>query len=258
MAEKITLLGTGTSCGIPTPGCHCPVCTSTDPRDKRLRCSALVQTQTTNILIDCGPDFREQMLRLDWDKPFDGVLITHEHYDHVGGIDDLRPYTYSRDVTPMYADPFCARHLRERLPYCLVRNTYPGVPKITLTDINPREKLQIGDVTVTPVRVYHDKLRILGYRLNDIGYITDMTSMDEIDLRELDGIKLLIINALRHYPHHSHQTVEQACQVARRFNCETYLIHMSHQMGRHADEEPKLPEHIHLGYDGLEITVHNS
>lgn len=259
---KMTFLGTGTSCGIPQPGCHCPVCSSPDPHDKRLRCSALFESGDTHILIDCGPDFREQMLRIGWDKPFDAVFITHEHYDHVGGIDDLRPFTYHRPETHMYADPFCAQHLRERLPYCLVSHTYPGIPRLELHDIKPHDVIMVGDIKVTALKVMHGKLPIMGYRVGDIGYITDMTDIEEESVKLLEGIKLLVVNGLRHYEHRTHQTIEQACDFSRRIaalngrdTIPTYLIHMSHHMGCHADEEAMLPKDIHLAYDGLGLTI---
>ena len=145
---KITFLGTGTSCGIPQMGCHCAVCTSTDPRDKRLRCSSLVQDGQTNLLVDCSPDFREQMLRIDFCEKLDAVLITHEHYDHVGGIDDLRPYSYIHDL-PIYADAYSCKHLRERLPYCFVETKYPGVPLIQLCEMKEGDRIMFGDIPVT-------------------------------------------------------------------------------------------------------------
>ena len=154
---KITILGTGTSIGVPQIGCKCEVCTSKDPRDQRLRTSALFEENGTYILLDCSPDFRQQMLRIGMDKPLDAVLITHEHYDHVGGIDDLRPFTFERSL-PLYADEYTCLHLKERLPYCLVRHTYPGIPKLTLHEIKEGDRLQFGTLKVTALRALHGNL----------------------------------------------------------------------------------------------------
>ena len=249
---KITFLGTGTSCGIPQMGCHCAVCTSTDPRDKRLRCSSLVQDEQTNLLVDCSPDFREQMLRIDFCEKLDAVLITHEHYDHVGGIDDLRPYSYIHDL-PIYADAYSCKHLRERLPYCFVETKYPGVPLIQLCEMKEGDRIMFGDIPVTALQVIHGKLPILGFRIGDLGYITDMTGITARSINLLKGIKLLVVNGLRHEPHATHQTIEDAIGFSKSLapDIPTYIIHMSHHLGLHAIEDALLPENIHLAYDGL-------
>ena len=253
---KLTFLGTGTSVGVPQIGCHCRVCTSSDPRDRRLRCSALVEEGDTRVLIDCSPDFREQMLCLRFEKPLDGVLITHEHYDHVGGIDDLRPFSYLHNL-PLYADDYAITHLRQRLPYCLVINRYPGVPQLTAEVVEPRQPFRVGGLEVMPLRVIHGKLPILGFRIGPLGYITDMTTMPDEDFELLKGIKLLVVNALRHEPHPTHQTIEQAIAFSHRLDADlpTYLIHMSHHLGLHAEEDAALPANIHLAYDGLELSI---
>ena len=252
---KITFLGTGTSIGVPQIGCHCEVCTSCDPRDRRLRASALFKEGDTRILVDCGPDFRQQMLALGDYRPLDAVLITHEHYDHVGGIDDLRPYSYGRNL-PLYADSFCAEHLRQRLPYCLVDNTYPGIPQLQLHEVAEGDRLQIGCLAVQVLRVEHGKLPILGYRIGDVAYLTDMTGLYPTSLPLLSGIRLLIIGALRHTHHNTHQTVAEAIAFSRSLgNIPTYFIHMSHQVGLHAEQEKLLPKGFHYAYDGLEVTV---
>lgn len=249
---RLRFLGTGTSTGVPQMGCDCEVCTSTDARDRRLRCSALVQTERTHILLDCGPDFRQQMLQTKF-APLDAVLITHEHYDHVGGLDDLRPYSVFGDVD-VYADALTARHLEERLPYCFVENKYPGVPQLRLHRLAPHETLQVGDVTVTAIQVLHGKLPILGFRLNHLAYITDMKTLPESELDYLKDIDVLVVNALRHTEHNTHQTVEDACRLAQRVRAgRTYLIHMGHSIGLHDREDALLPAGIHLAYDGLEI-----
>ena len=241
--------------GVPTIGCQCCVCTSTDPKDKRLRTSALVETEQTRILLDIGPDFRQQMLPLEFRK-IDAVLLTHIHYDHVGGIDDLRPFSYLHNL-PLYADEYAITHLRQRLPYCLVVNRYPGVPQLTTEVVEPRKAFRVGGLEVMPLRVMHGKLPILGFRIGPLGYITDMTTMDEEDFRLLKGIRLLVVNALRHEPHPTHQTVEQAIAFSRQLGEQlpTYLIHMSHHLGVHAEEDAKLPPNIHLAYDGLVLNV---
>lgn len=253
---KVTLLGTGTSFGVPQIGCTCEVCQSTDPRDKRLRCSALVEEKDTRILIDCTPDFRQQMLRLRISNRLDAVLVTHEHYDHVGGIDDLRPFTYHADL-PIYADNYAITHLRQRLPYCLVENHYPGVPQLTTQVVKPGQQWTVGCLTVTAIGVVHGKLPILGYRIGEFAYITDMSKLPQESFGLLQGIRALVVNGLRHTPHATHQTIEEAIALSRQLHpaLPTYLIHMSHHIRRHAEEEALLPDSIYLGYDGQEINI---
>lgn len=251
---KITLLGTGTSHGIPVMGCHCKTCTSKDPHDKRLRVTALVETESTCVLIDCGPDFRQQMLGIDMCRNIDACLITHEHYDHVGGLDDLRPFSYRQNIT-LYADDYAATHLEQRLPYCLVKNIYPGVPQLVLKRVTPHEQFSIGDINVTAIRVMHGNLPILGYRLGDIAFITDMKTIPDEELTYLQGIKILIVNGLRYREHPTHQTIPDAIAFSQKLGTpETYIIHLCDEAGLHAEVDAKLPEHIHLGYDGLQIS----
>jgi phosphoribosyl 1,2-cyclic phosphate phosphodiesterase len=183
------------------------------------------------------------------------VLITHEHYDHVGGIDDLRPFTFERDL-PLYADDYACRHLRQRLPYCLVNHSYPGIPRLDLQELKEGDRLQFGTVAVTALRVMHGELPIIGYRIGDVAYLTDMTELFDSSLPLIKDIKLLIIGALRHTPHKTHQTVEHAIAFSRSLgNIPTYLIHMSHQAGLHAIEEKRLPLGFHYAYDGLVLEI---
>lgn len=250
---KITFLGTGTSIGVPQIGCRCEVCTSSDPRDNRMRASALFEEADTRILLDCGPDFRQQMLRIGMSAPLDAVLITHEHYDHVGGLDDLRPYSIFGDVN-VYAEKFCADHLMERIPYCFTPKDkrYPGVPTLNLMEMEPHVPVKVGDdVEVLPIRVMHAKLPIVGFRIENFAYITDMKTIPDSELPMLEGVEYLIVNGLRHKEHPSHQTIEEAIAFARQLGVkEAWLIHMSHHIRRHQQEEASLPAGIHLAYDG--------
>lgn len=257
---KITVLGSGTSTGVPEIGCTCPTCTSVDHRDKRLRCSGLVEVDGVRILIDCGPDFREQMNRLNDFKPIDAVLITHEHYDHVGGLDDLRPFCRFRDV-PVYAEAYMAQRLRERIPYCFAEQLYPGVPRILLEEVKPDTPFYVSNaegkkVEILPIRVMHGKLPILGYRIRKMAWLTDMLTMPEEEYRHLQGLDVLMMNALRPQSHGTHQSISEALEnVARLTPQETYFVHMSHHVGLHEEAEKKLPPHVHFAYDGLEIIL---
>ena len=251
---RLTFLGTGTSCGVPTIGCDCRVCRSENPKDKRLRCSALVETEQTRLLIDCGPDFRQQIM----DQPFrkiDGILITHAHYDHMGGMDDIRPYCQFGEIN-VYADPVARKGLLEMLPYCFVENRYPGVPAIGLHEIHKHEPFTIGDIEIMPIEVMHGKLPILGYRMGPLTYITDMKTIDDGELQYIKGTEVLVVNALRQQPHHSHQTVEDAVGFARRVGAKrTLLIHSSHHIGLHDEVNAMLPPDIQLAYDGQVVEV---
>ena len=251
---RLTFLGTGTSKGVPEIGCTCPTCLSTDRRDKRLRVSALIETSDARILIDCGPDFRTQMLGIPFDR-LDGVLLTHEHYDHTGGIDDLRPFALFGDID-VYADDLTHRHLRERLPYFFRDVLYPGVPRLQFHTVQPYIPFTIKDVEATPLQVMHGKLPILGFRIGNLGFATDMTEVPEETITQLMDIDTLVIGALRQRPHATHQTIDEAIEVARRVRArEVYLIHMNHEAGLHAETEATLPEHVHLSYDGLTIEI---
>ena len=251
---KLTFLGTGTSCGVPTIGCHCYTCSSKDPHDKRLRCSVLIETETTRLLIDCGPDFRQQIM----DQPFrkiDGILITHAHYDHMGGMDDIRPYCQFGEIN-VYADPLARQGMLEMLPYCFAEHRYPGVPAIQLHEIHKHEAFRIGDLDVMPFEVMHHDLPIMGYRIGSLAYITDMKTIDAAEIPYIEGCSTLVVNALREKPHHSHQTLTEAVRFAQRINArQTWLIHSSHDIGRHAEVNASLPQNIQLAYDGQVVKV---
>ena len=251
---KLTFLGTGTSCGVPTIGCQCYTCRSNDPHDKRLRCSALIETETTRILIDCGPDFRQQILSHPFRK-IDGILITHAHYDHMGGMDDIRPYCQFGEIN-VYADPIACQGLLQMLPYCFAEHRYPGVPAIQLHEIHKHEPLMIGDLEIVPIEVKHHDLPILGYRIGKLAYITDMKTIGEEELNYLQGLDTLVVNALREKPHHSHQTLNEAVDFARIIGArQTWLIHSSHDIGRHAEVNQMLPSDIQMAYDGQVIEI---
>ena len=257
---ELTFLGTGTSTGVPQLRCGCEVCPSTDPRDRRLRTSALVETGGKRILIDCGPDFREQMLRhgvRSVDDRLDALLLTHQHYDHVGGIDDLRPYCYGIEPGfPIYCQGDVVRDLRARLPYCFSEHPYPGVPRIDLHEIKAGIPFQAAGVEVLPVGVNHYLLDILGFRIGALGYVTDAKKIPDATVEALKGVDTLVINALRHTEHLSHLSLEEALEMVRRIGPRVaYLTHISHQLGLHAEVEPALPEGVRLAYDGLKIKI---
>lgn len=249
----VKFLGTGTSTGVPEIGCKCSVCTSTDKRDVRLRASAMVYVDGKSILIDCGPDFRYQMLNTDF-RPIDGVLLTHEHYDHVGGIDDLRPFCRFNSID-LYAESNVATVLKQRIPYCFTDHKYPGVPEISMNSIG-LSPFSIKGVEVIPIRLMHGKLPIQGYRIRNFAYLTDMRTIPAEEYSKLENLDVLVINALRIEEHLSHQNLEQALVQAKRIGAKkTYLIHMSHHFGLHADMEKVLPSTINIAYDGLVLDI---
>jgi phosphoribosyl 1,2-cyclic phosphate phosphodiesterase len=222
--------------------------------DKRLRCSALIETESTRILIDCGPDFRQQIMSQPFRK-IDGILITHAHYDHMGGMDDIRPYCQFGEIN-VYADPIARQGMLQMLPYCFAEHRYPGVPAIQLHEIHKHEAFRIGDLDIVPFEVMHHDLPILGYRIGPLAYITDMKTIDEREIPFILGCNTLVVNALRQKPHHSHQTLDDAVAFARRIGArQTWLIHSSHDIGRHAEVNASLPSDIQMAYDGQVIEI---
>ncbi|MDD2799100.1 MAG: MBL fold metallo-hydrolase [Bacteroidales bacterium] len=247
---KIDFLGTGTSTGVPELGCKCEVCLSTNPLDQRLRTSVLIHHKNKHILIDCGPDFRQQMMRSK-NENIDAVLITHEHYDHVGGLDDLRPFSRQKTL-PIFLEPSVAQKLRERMPYCLRAKAYPGVPNIELNELDIHRSFDFEGVEIIPIRVNHGRLPILGYRIGNMAFLTDLTDIPAQEYEKLRNLDILIIAALRKHQHVAHQTFEEAiskidCIQSKR----SYLIHASHHLGLYDELVNELPENVFLSYDGL-------
>lgn len=246
--STIIFLGTGTSTGVPQLGCGCKTCTSTDQKDKRLRCSALIEVNDKRILIDAGPDLRQQLIT---NKIFhiDGILLTHEHYDHVGGLDDVRPL----GEVKVFAERKVLDAIQRNMPYCFGKYKYPGVPSLDLYEIDENE-FEIKGLRIQPIRVLHGRLPILGYRIGDIAYLTDVKSIPETEFEKLKGLKLLVINALRLEEHISHISLNEAIAMSQKINAEiTYLTHASHQLGLHSKIESQLPQNIHFAYDNLSI-----
>ena len=240
---------------MPELGCKCEVCTSADPRDARLRCSALLTVGDTNILIDCGPDFRAQMLRADVAR-LDALVLTHKHYDHTAGIDDLRPYS-SFKTFPIYANDDTASQVRSMFPYCFSNVKYPGVANVELHSIEDMKPFSVGGIDIVPIRVFHGNLPIVGYRFGKLAYITDMSRIEPAELEKLKGVEVLVVNALRFAkPHPTHQTVLEALRIVDYLSPrETYFTHMMHHIGLHAKIEKCLPKSVHFAYDGLEVEV---
>ena len=252
---KITFLGTGTSTGIPMIGCSCAVCTSTNPKDKRLRTSILVESSTTTIVVDTTPDFRYQMLRIN-NKKLDAVLFTHPHKDHIAGLDDVRAYNFfQQKPMDVYANALTAEALKREFAYVFADKKYPGIPQINLITID-ESAFTIGDIYLQPFTVLHHKMPVLGFRFGKFTYITDANKIDEAVKEKLKGSEIIVLNALRKEQHISHFTLQEAVDVVHELNIpEAYFTHISHQLGKHDIVEGNLPQGIHLGYDGLVLNV---
>jgi len=252
---KITFLGTGTSSGVPMIACSCNVCTSTDKKDKRLRSSILVESATTTIVVDTTPDFRYQMLRINA-KKLDAVLFTHPHKDHIAGLDDVRAFNFFQNTSMhLYGNSMTLDAVMREFAYAFADKKYPGVPELELNEIT-LDPFSIGDIPVTPIEVWHLKMPVYGFRFGDLTYITDANRIEEEEKEKIRGSRILVVNALRKEKHISHYTLDEAVKLVQELQVpEAYFTHISHQLGKHHDIELELPSGIHLGYDGLQLTI---
>ncbi|MEY4594399.1 MAG: hypothetical protein RIQ47_809 [Bacteroidota bacterium] len=252
---QVTFLGTGTSQGVPLIACDCPVCTSSDPRDKRLRTSILISSDNTNVVIDTGPDFRQQMLREEV-KTLNAVVFTHEHKDHTAGLDDVRAFNYfSGNAMDVYASDRVQEALRREFAYIFTNETYPGIPRLQLHQIHS-VPFMVGELEFIPFEVLHLNLPVLGFRIGDFCYITDANFIPEAAEKHIYGARTLVINALRKEKHVSHFTLDEALELIEKYRPENaYLTHISHQLGKTSDIEKLLPPNVRCAYDGLRIEV---
>lgn len=253
---KVYFLGTGTSQGIPVIGSKHPVCLSTDPRDKRLRVSVWIYDETHSVVVDCGPDFRQQMLRSGCSY-INALLFTHEHADHTAGLDDIRPFNFQQGSLPVFAEHRVITNLQKRFDYIFeTENRYPGAPTVAINEIHPDFNFEIGDWKIQPIRVYHGSLPVLGFRIGDFAYLTDVKTIETAELAKLKGLKVLVVNALREESHPTHFNLQEALDFVTLIQPEqTYLTHISHHMGFHSEREKQLPKNVFLAYDNLEITL---
>lgn len=236
-------------------GCNCQVCQSNDPRDQRLRTSIAIRVGDTQLVVDCGPDFRQQMLanQISW---VDAILMTHEHNDHIVGMDDVRPFNFmNHQDMPVYATERVQKQLKERFAYIFeTENRYPGAPMLYLHNINKDTAFEVKGIPIQPIEVLHGRLPVLGFRIDNFAYITDMKTISDEEFKKLEGVEYLVLNALHHKEHHSHMNLEQAVAFSRRVGAAaTYLTHASHRMGLHADVQAQLPAKVFQAYDGLSV-----
>jgi len=253
---RVKILGSGTSQGSPVIGCNCAVCQSDNKRDQRLRTSILLSKAGEHMVVDTGPDFRQQMLRIRQSQ-LDAIFITHEHNDHIIGIDDIRPFNFmaGRDLS-VYCDKRVAKALRDRFSYAFSDKPYPGAPRLELVEINEHTKYEIAGMVFTPVSYLHGAMPVTGFRTGDFAYLTDIKSITPPELEKVKGSKTVIIGALRRELHYSHMNLDEALELIEKINPErAFLTHVSHRMGLYEEVEKDLPDNVQLAYDGLEIWV---
>jgi len=253
---KITFLGTGTSQGIPIIGSSHPVCLSEDPRDKRLRVSVLISHANGNIVIDCGPDFRQQMLANPI-ATLDAILFTHEHADHTAGIDDIRPFFFRQGDIPIYLHQRVLTSLQRRFDYIFAdADRYPGAPAVQVNLIDKNSSFSVNGLEVIPIEAFHNRLPVLGFRIKDFAYLTDVKTVEAEEIKKLNDLKVLVINALRIEAHYSHFNLEEALSFAKAIGADqTYFTHISHLLGFHKDVEASLPPNVHLAHDNLTLSL---
>jgi len=253
---EITILGSGTSQGVPMIACSCEVCQSVNPKDKRLRSSILISHSGQNFVIDSGPDFRQQMLRENV-QSLEAIIFTHEHKDHIAGMDDVRAFNYKqqRDM-PVFCTEDVEKAIRNEFHYVFAENSYPGIPKIALNRISKDNSFEVSGLSFIPIEVMHYKMPVLGFRIGDFAYITDAKTVSDVEKKKLDGVKVLIVNALRREEHISHFNLQEALEFIASINPEqAYLTHISHLFGRHDDILDDLPPNVSVVYDGMKIVV---
>jgi phosphoribosyl 1,2-cyclic phosphate phosphodiesterase len=253
---NIYFLGTGTSQGIPVIGSQHSVCLSDNPKDKRLRVSVWIHWDNYSYVIDCGPDFRQQMLTSNCQK-LDGIIFTHEHSDHTAGLDDIRPFNFKQGEMPIFAHKRVIENLKKRFDYIFeIENRYPGAPSVIPFEVENNNNFLIGNKTVIPINGLHGDLQIFGYRIDNFAYLTDFKTIEQSEFDKLKNLDVLVITALREEPHHSHFNMNEALAFINLVQPKkTYLTHISHLLGFHNDVQQKLPNNVYLAYDNLEINI---